>query len=91
MNVILITVDCLRADRLSCVGYERNTTPFIDSLAEQGMLFKQAIINGVGTFASFPALMTSTYSFMHGGYERVNRNYCPYCGESFGRYERIIK
>jgi arylsulfatase A-like enzyme len=73
MNILLITIDCLRADHLSCMGYHRQTSPFIDSLAEKGMLFTQAIINGVGTFSSFPALMTSTYPFMHGGYERVNR------------------
>jgi arylsulfatase A-like enzyme len=73
MNIVLITIDCLRADHLSCMGYERQTSPFMDSLAEKGMLFTQAIINGVGTFASFPALMTSTYPFMHGGYERLNR------------------
>jgi arylsulfatase A-like enzyme len=73
MNIFLITIDCLRADHLSCLGYHRQTSPFIDSLAEKGMLFTQAIINGVGTVSSFPALMTSTYPFMHGGYERVNR------------------
>jgi len=73
MNILLITVDCLRADHLFCMDYERQTSPFIDSLAEKGMLFTQAIINGVGTFASFPALMTSTHPFMYGGYERVNR------------------
>ena len=73
MNVVLITVDCLRATRLSCMGYERQTSPFMDSLAQKGMLFTQAIINGVGTFASFPALMTSTHPFMHGGYEKINR------------------
>jgi arylsulfatase A-like enzyme len=73
MNILLITVDCLRADHLSCMGYRRQTSPFIDSLAESGILFTQAIINGVGTFASFPALMTSTHPFMHGGYEKVNR------------------
>jgi arylsulfatase A-like enzyme len=73
MNIVLITIDCLRADHLSCMGYERQTSPFMDSLAERGMLFTQAIINGVGTFASFPALMTSTYPFMHGGYEKINR------------------
>ena len=33
-NVILIVVDCLCADRLSCYGYSRKTTPFIDSFTE---------------------------------------------------------
>jgi len=73
MNLVLITIDCLRADHLSCTGYGHLTSPFIDSLAEKGMLFKQVIINGVGTFASSIALLTSTYPLMYGGYEKVNR------------------
>jgi len=73
MNLILITIDCLRADHISCIGYNRNTTPFIDSLAKNGLLFKEVIVNGAGTFASFTSLFTSTYPFMRGGFERLNR------------------
>ena len=72
MNLILITVDCLRADHLSFMGYTRETSPFIDSLAKNGMTFTEAIVNGAGTFASFTALMSSTYPFM-GNFERLNR------------------
>lgn len=42
-NVLLITVDALRADHLSCLGYHRKTTPNIDNLAKSGVLFTQAI------------------------------------------------
>ncbi len=73
MNIILITVDCLRNDHLSCYGYGRKTSPFIDSLARRGVFFKECIVNGAGTFASFTALMTSSYPFMNGTFERVNR------------------
>jgi len=73
MNVILVTIDCLRADHLSCMGYIRNTSPFIDTLAKEGMVFSEAIVNGAGTFASFTALLTSTYPFMRGGFEKLNR------------------
>ena len=71
MNVILITVDCLRADKLSCMGYSRNTTPFIDKLVNQGYLFKEAIINGVGSYASFISLFSSSHPFMYGNYNNL--------------------
>ena len=34
-NIVLITIDALRADHLSCYGYERNTSPNIDKIAEK--------------------------------------------------------
>ena len=42
-NIVLITIDTLRADHLSCYGYYRNTTPFIDELAESAMIFTNVI------------------------------------------------
>ena len=53
-NVILITIDCLRADHVSCYGYSRNTTPNLDELANKGILFKQAIVNGVSHSGILP-------------------------------------
>ena len=41
-SVFLITIDTLRADHVHCYGYERIRTPALDSLAEQGIRFKQA-------------------------------------------------
>ena len=38
-NVLLITIDTLRADRLSCYGYERETSPNLDALAAEGLRF----------------------------------------------------
>lgn len=67
-NVILITIDDMRADRLSCNGYHRNTTPFIDSLANQGHLFKQNVANGTTSWPSFSSIMTSVYPMLFGGY-----------------------
>ena len=60
-NIILITIDALRADHLGCYGYERDTTPNIDRLAKEGILFKKAIANAPFTTASITALQTSTY------------------------------
>ena len=60
-NVILITIDTLRADHLSCYGYHRKTSPNIDNLAKNGILFKYAFSNGPWTPFSFPSILTSTY------------------------------
>ena len=37
-DIVLITIDTLRADHLSCYGYPRNTTPTLDALAADGVL-----------------------------------------------------
>lgn len=66
-NVILLTIDTLRADMLSCYGYGEPISPNIDRLAERGIRFEQAITGGSWTQAAFPVLMTSTYASMYGG------------------------
>jgi len=72
-NVILITVDSLRADHLSCYGYEKETSPNIDRFAKGGVLFKQAISNGGHTRIAFPTILTSTYFFSHRFLKRINK------------------
>jgi arylsulfatase A-like enzyme len=71
MNLILITVDCLRADHLGCLGYPERTTPNLDYLASTGILFSQAISVGSWTATSFIAILTSTYPLMYGGQLRI--------------------
>jgi len=66
-HVFLITVDCLRADFLGCIG-GTNLTPNIDELAKRSVLFSKAFANGPGTNQSFPAILTSTYFLMHDGF-----------------------
>jgi len=66
-NIILITIDCLRADHMSCYGYCRGTTPFMDSLAWEGLLFKNAFTNGSFTALSVPSFLTSRLPFLWGG------------------------
>lgn len=60
-NAVLVTIDCLRADHLSCYGYERKTSPFIDFLATKGMRFENAFANGPFTSASFLSILASAY------------------------------
>lgn len=59
-NIILITVDCLRADHLGCIGNKKNLTPIIDELASNGILFTNAIANGYNTLYSVPSFLTSS-------------------------------
>lgn len=78
-NVALVTVDCLRADRLSTYGYDRDTSPFLDDLASESTVFENAIAAGCGTPASFPSIFSSTYPFDYGGYNGIadERPYVP--------------
>jgi len=66
-NVILLTIDTLRADRLGCYGHQGGLTPNLDRLAEKGVRFEQAITGGSWTQAAFPTLLTSSYASMYGG------------------------
>ena len=60
-SLLLITVDCFRADHAGFLGYKRSTTPFLDSLARQSVVFSNAIVAGAPTYFSFPAIMASRY------------------------------
>jgi len=70
-DIVLITVDSLRADHVGCYGYERETTPTIDELAAGGHRFENAFAHACATRGSFPAILTSSYPLMHGGFERI--------------------
>ncbi len=66
-NIVFLTIDTLRADRLGCYGFERPLTPNLDRLAEKGVRFTQAVTGGSWTQAAFPVMMSSTYASMYGG------------------------
>jgi len=65
-NVLLITLDTTRADRLGCYGYELDTTPRMDALAEQGVLFERAIAQASVTPVSHAAIFTGLYPYKNG-------------------------
>jgi len=58
-SLVLITIDCLRADHVGFLGYGRPTTPFLDALATESFVFSNAIAAGAPTYYSFPAIMAS--------------------------------
>lgn len=57
-NLIIVTLDALRADSLGYAGHPLIKTPHMDGVAEDGVVFTQAISSFVGTTASMPSLMT---------------------------------
>jgi arylsulfatase A-like enzyme len=65
-NVLVIIVDALRADHLSCYGYGRATSPNIDQLARQGVLFERAMSTSSWTLPSHVSLLTGRYPFEYG-------------------------
>lgn len=60
-NIVLITWDSVRADHCGCYGYPKNTTPFLDKMAEEGLRFENAIVSGVPTPVSMPGIFTSMH------------------------------
>lgn len=71
-NLLLITVDSLRADHLSSYGYERETTPNLDRFAEGGHQFTSAFSHACATRPAFPGILASSHSLMYGGFERMS-------------------
>jgi len=57
-SVLLIVIDALRADHLGCYGYHRNTSPFIDSIAAQGVVFERAMSASSFTCESVSSIFT---------------------------------
>jgi len=77
-NIILIVIDTLRADHVGCYGYRRNTTPNIDHLAQETVLFKNAISPASWTLPAIAALLTSQYPCVLGIYDApavINQTY----------------
>lgn len=60
-SMVLVTVDCLRADHCGFMGYQRPTTPFLDGLAGESFVFPTAIVAGVPTYYSLPAILASRH------------------------------
>ena len=58
-HIVLVSIDTLRADHLSCYGYERETSPFLDSIAAEAVRFETARAQATATLTSHLSLMTS--------------------------------
>lgn len=67
-SVLLLMIDALRADRLSCYGYQGNRTPVIDGLAGEGILFENQISQSSWTRPAVASILTSLYPSSHKTY-----------------------
>ena len=75
LNVVLICLDTVRADRLGCYGYrERPTTPALDALAARSVVFRNATAPAGWTKPSVPSFFTGLYPVQHGVYEGSARS-----------------
>ena len=72
LNVLLITIDTLRPDRLSCYSDEHIQTPQIDSLAEKGALFLKAFAHTPTTLPSHTNILLGTTPIYHGVHDNQN-------------------
>jgi arylsulfatase A-like enzyme len=61
LNLILVTIDTLRADHLGCYGYQRPTSPEIDKLAAESTLFENGWAHAPSTRFSMPAIATGRW------------------------------
>lgn len=66
LNLVLIVIDTLRADRLGAYGYERPTSPNMDALAHQGIMFKNVLAQSSWTKTSMASLWTGAHAVNHG-------------------------
>lgn len=64
-NVILVSIDTLRADHLGCSGYRADTSPHIDGFAQEGVRFARAYAPSSTTLPSHASMLTSLYPGTH--------------------------
>lgn len=88
-NVLLLTLDTTRADRIGCYGWKRAVTPALDALAQSGVRFDRAFCQAPITLPSHAVLLTGTYPPENG--VRDNGRYAlgrelPTLAESFRRH-----
>lgn len=67
-NVLLVSLDTLRADHLPFYGYERDTAPFMSKLASEGMLFTTAYSQSSSTAPTHASMFTGLHAPQHGYY-----------------------
>ncbi len=68
-NLVIVVIDCARADHVGCYGYPRPTTPIIDALAKQSIVFKQHFSQYPSTKPSTASLFTGQHADTHLAYD----------------------
>jgi arylsulfatase A-like enzyme len=73
-TILLIVFDGVRADHVSAYGYERATTPTLDSLAAKGVLWERAYSASSWTKPSVASMLTGLYPSSHGAFQGIKRS-----------------
>jgi arylsulfatase A-like enzyme/Tfp pilus assembly protein PilF len=76
-NVVLMTIDTLRADHVGCYGYKQIKTPNIDGLAADGVRFERAFTPVPATLPSHSAMLTGTYPMLSGMHDFSGNKLSP--------------
>lgn len=76
-NIVFLLLDTARARNFSCYGYDRKTTPFIDKLAKDSVLYRNAFSNSIYSLPSYGSIFTGQYPSQHAAIDwnqKVNEN-----------------
>jgi arylsulfatase A-like enzyme len=84
-NVLIIMMDTVRADHLSAYGYARATTPNLERMAGEGVLFDRAISTSCWTLPAHVSLLTGRFPYEHGAEQSYNGRYRTLAQELRGR------
>ncbi len=71
-NVVLLVLDTVRADHISCYGYARKTTPHLDALATESVRYTECRATGPWTLPSHASMFTGRFPFQHRADSLVN-------------------
>ena len=72
-DIVIVAVDTLRPDHLGCYGYGRATSPAIDALAAESIVFERAFAAGIPTMPSFTTLLTGLHPYRHGIVSHISK------------------
>jgi len=72
-DIVIVAIDTLRPDHLGCYGYDRATSPEIDALAAESIVFEGAFAAGIPTMPSFTTLLTGLHPYRHGIVSHISK------------------
>ncbi len=77
-NILLIVMDTMRVDHMSCFGYHKKTTPHIDKCAQDAFIYKKAYSTASWTLPSVASILTGTYPGYHGAHRaKTSKKHSP--------------
>ncbi len=85
-NVLLIGIETLRADHVGHLGYSRNTTPALDTIAKEGVSFSKTMATANWTMPAVMSVLTSLYPEVHG-----TNNYDKKLPESVPTFAEVLR